>query len=65
LSGMGAENPKIAFVAAAERFKNPLVMLMGIVSIFAYAGAYAVYTLSISGISSYTVKWWCGNDEAS
>jgi len=65
LSGMGADNPKIAFAAAAERFKNPLVMLMGIVSIFAYAGAYAMYTLSISGISSYTVKWWRGNDEAS
>ncbi len=65
LSGMGAENPKIAFEAAAERFKNPLVMLMGIIAIFAYAGAYAAYTLSISGISSYTVKWWRGNDEAS
>ncbi len=65
LSGMGAENPKIAFEAAAQRFKNPLVMLVGIIFIFAYAGAYAAYTLSISGISSYTVKWWRGNDEAS
>ncbi|PHQ58809.1 MAG: hypothetical protein COC03_07735 [Robiginitomaculum sp.] len=65
LSGMGEENPKLAFAAAAERFKNPLVMFIGIVAIFAYAGAYAIYTLSISGISSYTVKWWRGNDEAS
>ncbi len=64
LSGMGTENPKVAFAAASERFKNPLVMFMGIVAIFAYAGAYAMYTLSISGISSYTVKWWRGNDEA-
>lgn len=65
LSGMGAENPKIAFAAAAERFKNPLVMLTGILAIFAYAGAYAAYTLSISGIGSYTVKWRRGKDIAS
>ncbi|MCF6221768.1 MAG: hypothetical protein L3J65_11715 [Robiginitomaculum sp.] len=65
LSGLGSENPKIAFEAAAQRFKNPLVMLVGIISIFAYGATYALYTLSISGISSYTVKWWRGNDEAS
>lgn len=65
LSGMGSENPKIAFEAAAERFKNPLVMLIGIISMFVYGAAYAMYTLSISGISAYTVKWWRSKDEAS
>ena len=64
LSGLGKENPKIAFAEAAQRFKNPLVMFIGIVAIFTYAGAYAIYTLSISGVGSYAVKWWHGNDEA-
>lgn len=56
MSGLGEGDPKDVMAAAAERLKNPLVMLMGILSIVAYCAAYALWMVSLIGVSSYAAK---------
>jgi len=58
MSGLGKEDPTEIIAAAGERFKNPLVMLMGILALIAYSAVYALWMISIIGVSSHAVKVW-------
>ncbi len=58
MSGLGGENPIIAFEAAAERLKNPIFLIMAIASLAVYAAALNLWYLCIAGIGTYAVKWW-------
>ena len=58
MSGLGKEDPTEIFAATADRFKNPLVMLLGVLSLIAYSAAYAIWMISIIGVSSHAVKVW-------
>ena len=58
MSGLGEEDPKAVMAAAGERFKNPLVMLMGILALIAYSAAYAFWMISIIGVGSHMTKVW-------
>ena len=58
MSGFGEGDPKAAMAAAGERLKNPLIMLLGVLSIVAYCFAYALWIVSIVGIPAHAVKAW-------
>ena len=58
MSGLGKEDPTEIMAAANDRFKNPLVMLLGVLSLIAYSAAYAIWMISIIGVSSHAVKVW-------
>jgi len=58
MSGLGENNPQEAMAAAAERLKNPLVMLVGILSLIAYCAVYAIWMITIMGVSSHAIKVW-------
>ncbi|MEE9346668.1 MAG: hypothetical protein V3U82_00640 [Robiginitomaculum sp.] len=65
MSGMGDSADVTAMIeGAAQRLKNPLVILAAVLSITAYAAIAALFYLCISGIGSYVVKWHQGNDPA-
>lgn len=58
LGALDAADPKDAMAAAGERLKNPLIMLLGVLSIVAYSTALALYIVSYIGISSHAAKVW-------
>lgn len=58
MSGLGTDDPKEVMAAAGERLKNPLWMLVGILSMIAYCAVYALWMVSLIGISSHAVKAW-------
>ena len=58
MSGLGTDDPEEVMAAAAQRLKNPLWMLVGILSMIAYCAAYALWMVSLIGISSHAVKAW-------
>ena len=62
LSGMGTENPTIAFEAAAERFKNPVFLIIGIIALMIYLAIFNVWYLCVAGVGTYAVKWWRDDD---
>ena len=58
ISGFGSENPRILFDAAAERFKNPLFMALGILAMILNAAAMVGWMLLVAGVNAYAIKWW-------
>lgn len=62
MSGLGAENPRVMIEAVSERFSNPLVMLIGIVSMALIAGSWSAWMLWIAGVSAYAVRLWQSDD---
>lgn len=58
ISGLGEENPRILFEAAAERFKSPLYMFLGIVAMIMVAAVIAAWVLLVAGVNAYAVRWW-------
>ena len=62
ISGLGEENPRILFEAAAERMKSPLGMLLGILAMIINAAALSAWILLVAGVNSYAVRWWTTDD---
>lgn len=62
LSGLGSENPRIAFDAAADRFSNPVFLVVGILCMAAYAFVFCIWYLCLAGIGTYAVNWWLAED---
>jgi len=58
MSGLGEDNPKDVIALAGDRLKNPLIMLMGVLSLIAYSAVYAFWMISLIGIGSHAVKVW-------
>lgn len=58
ISGLGEDNPRILFDAAAERMKSPLGMFLGILAMIINASAMAVWVLLVAGVNAYAVRWW-------
>lgn len=58
MSGFGEDNPRDVLAAAGERLNNPLVMLMAVLSLIAYSVAYAIWMISIIGVSTYAANVW-------
>ena len=58
VSGLGEENPRLLFEAAAERMKSPLGMTLGIIAMIINASAMAAWILLVAGVNAYAVKWW-------
>ena len=58
VSGLGEENPRLLFEAAAERMKSPLGMTLGIMAMIINAAAMAAWILLVAGVNAYAVKWW-------
>lgn len=63
MSGFGEGDPADIMAAAGERFKNPLVMLMGILALIAYSAVYALWMVCLIGVSSHAVKVWNGAEK--
>lgn len=62
LSGFGADNPRIVFETASERFSNPLVIVLGVFAVIVYSLAYTLWGLCLSGIATHALKWWRDDD---
>jgi hypothetical protein len=62
LSGLGEENPRVLFDAAAERMKGPLGMTLGILAMIINAAAMSAWVLLVAGVNAYAVKWWDGDN---
>jgi len=58
MSGFGEDNPKDIMAAAGDRLKNPLIMLLCVLSVIAYGVAYAIWMICLIGVSSHAVKVW-------
>jgi len=58
MSGFGDENPRLLFETAAERFKNPLFMFLGIVAMIINAAVMCAWVLLVAGVNAYAVRWW-------
>ena len=58
MTGFGKADPYVVFDAAAERVKNPLVMVVAVLAQIAYAATFALWAMMIVGIGAYTVTWW-------
>ena len=58
VSGLGEDNPRVLFDAAAERMKSPLGMLLGILAMIVNAAALSGWILLVAGVNSYAVRWW-------
>ena len=62
VSGLGEENPRVLFDAAAARMKSPLGMTLGIIAMIINAAAMAAWILLVAGVNAYAVKWWSEDD---
>ncbi len=62
MSGLGAENPTVAFEALGVRLKNPLFLGLGLVLMTACIAAMNVWLLCVAGVGTYAVKWWREED---
>ncbi len=62
ISGLGAENPRIAFEAMSARLSNPLVMVISVLGLAALAAAWSGWMLWIAGVSAYAVRLWAEDD---
>jgi len=62
MSGLSKENPRAIFDFVAERFSNPLFMLLGIFSMAMIAASYSAWMLWIAGVSAYAVRLWQSDD---
>lgn len=62
ISGLGEENPRVLFDAAADRMKSPLGMTLGIIAMIINASAMAAWVLLVAGVNAYAVKWWSEDD---
>ena len=58
VSGLGEENPRVLFDAAAERMTGPLGMTLGIIAMIINASAMSAWVLLVAGVNAYAVKWW-------
>lgn len=56
--GFSDEAPSAAFSEMGDKMKNPLFVLIAVISIIAYSAAQALMSLSLSGIASYALKWY-------
>lgn len=62
ISGFGAENPVVAFEAAGQRLKNPLMLIIAVAAMVLYLAVFCVWCLCLSGVATYAVKWWKAED---
>ena len=62
MSGLSKENPRAIFDVVADRFSNPLFMLLGIISMAMIAASYSAWMLWIAGVSAYAVRLWQRDD---
>jgi len=62
VSGLGEDNPRVLFDAAAERMKSPLGMFLGILAMITNATALAGWVLLVAGVNCYAVRWWSEDD---
>ena len=62
VSGLGEDNPRVLFDAAAERMKSPLGMFLGILAMIINASAMAAWVLLVAGVNAYAVRWWTEDD---
>ncbi|WP_026940688.1 hypothetical protein [Hellea balneolensis] len=62
VSGLGEDNPRVLFDAAAERMKSPLGMLLGVLAMIVNAAALAGWILLVAGVNCYAVRWWTKDD---
>lgn len=62
LSGLGQDNPRLLFEAAAERMKSPIGMILGILAMIINAAAMSAWVLLVAGVNAYAVKWWSEDD---
>ncbi len=62
VSGLGEENPRLLFEAAAERMKSPIGMTLGIIAMIINAAAMSAWVLLVAGVNAYAVKWWEGDN---
>ncbi len=58
MSGMSDENPRVVLESLSERFKNPLIMLLGVLSVILYSTIIGLWYMCYAGIGTYAVKWW-------
>ena len=58
VSGLGDENPRLLFEAAAERMTGLLGMTLGIIAMIINAAAIAAWVILVAGVNAYAVKWW-------
>lgn len=58
MSGLGEDNPRDVLAAAGDRLNNPLVMLMAVLSLIAYSTAYAIWMISMIGVSTHAANVW-------
>jgi len=64
VSGLGEENPRVLFEAAAERMRGPIGMTLGILAMIINAAAMAAWVLLVAGVNAYAVRWWMEDDPA-
>lgn len=62
VSGLGEDNPRILFEAAADRMKSPIGMTLGIIAMIINASAMAAWVLLVAGVNAYAVRWWKEDD---
>lgn len=60
--GMGERDMAQVLQETGDRLKNPIFMLLGVLSIIAMAFSYALWLLSVAGVGAYAVKWWQDDD---
>lgn len=65
MTGLGSENPRIAFDAMLARTSNPLVMIVSVLGMGAIAAAWSAWMLWIAGVSAYAVRWWQSDEPTS
>lgn len=58
VSGLGEDNPRALFDAAAERMKGPIGMTLGILAMIVNAAALSAWVLLVAGVNCYAVRWW-------
>jgi len=58
ISGLGEDNPRVLFEAAAERMKSPIGMTLSIFAMIINASAMAAWILLVAGVNAYAVRWW-------
>lgn len=62
---VGGGNGSDVAASIAAKFSNPLVVILSILGVIIYTMATVLWLLSMSGIGTYAILWWRGDDEVS
>lgn len=61
----GSGNGSDIAASLAAKFSNPLVLILAVIGAMVYTMMTTLWLLSMSGIGTYAVSWWKGDDSVS